>query len=90
MFDYEEFKAKLKEQFIHHMSLPCADGEVVFTVKEKDSVQREGFYIKRQENEEGIFMLLEPVYDKIYKNSCHGNFEKAMDNIALLYEKQSE
>ncbi len=48
------------------------------------------FILKRQENEEGIFMLLEPVYDKIYKNTCHGNFEKAMDNIALLYEKQSE
>lgn len=35
MFDYEEFKEKLKEQFIHyihHMSLPFADGEVVFTL----------------------------------------------------------
>ncbi len=42
-----KFKAKLKEQLIHHMSLPFADGEVVFTVKEKDGVQREGFYIKK-------------------------------------------
>ena len=54
MFDYEKFKAKLKEQFIHHMSLPFADGEVVFTVKEKDGVQREGFYIKRQ----GFFLVV--------------------------------
>ena len=90
MLVYEEFKEQLKEQLIHHMSLPFADGEVVFTVKEKNGVQKEGFYIKRQENEEGIFMLLEPVYDKIYKNSCHGDFDKTMENVSLLYEKQSE
>lgn len=90
MFDYEKFKEELKQQLIHHMSLPFADGEVVFAVKEKDGVQKEGFYIKRQDNEEGVFMLLEPVYDKIYKNTCQGDFDKTIKNVSLLYEKQSE
>lgn len=90
MFRYEQFKEELKEQLIHYMSLSFADGEVVFTVKEKNGVQKEGFYIKRQHDEEGIFMLLEPVYDRIYKDICHGDFDKTMENVSLLYEKQSE
>lgn len=90
MFRYEEFKEELKQQLIHYMSLPFADGEVIFTVKEKNGVQKEGFYIKRQHDEEGIFMLLEPVYDRIYKDICHGDFDKTMENVSLLYEKQSE
>ncbi len=89
MLEYDKFKEQLKGQLIHYMPLPFADGEVVFAVKEGNGVQKEGFYIKRQDNEEGLFMLLEPVYDKIYKNSCYGDFEKTMKKVSLLYEEQS-
>lgn len=90
MLEYDKFKEQLKEQLIHYMPLPFADGEVVFAVKEGNGVQKEGFYIKRQDNEEGLFMLLEPVYDKIYKNSCYGDLEKTMKKVSLLYEEQSK
>ena len=88
MFDYEKFKAKLKEQLIHHMSLPFADGEVVFTVKEKDGVQREGFYIKRQENEEGIFMLLEQSMTRFIKILVMGILRKQWI-ISLYFMKNN-